>query len=171
VIRLQSIPCKANDPSQSAEGSFIGTVAIRRAVESDLDAIIGLRINFERITRDSGSLDEDARRAEIAAVLGPDLASRRLVSWLAEDSGRPVAQAALRLLRGRAGAAQGEILNVYTDAAFRGRGIGASLLACAIAEARAVGLSSVTLQPTEASRRIYERSGFRDQGRSMILEL
>src|SRR5208337_2843500 len=140
--------------------------AIRRAVASDLEAIVGLRLAFERITRDSGSLDEVSRRAELASLLGADMAEGNLVCWLAEDGGRAVAQAALRVRR-RAGAAAGglgELLNVYTDPSYRGRGIGSALVAEAVAEASAIGLGRVRLRPTDDSRRIYERAGFRAEG-------
>jgi predicted GNAT family acetyltransferase len=142
-------------------------VALRRAGPADLGAIIGLRMDFERITRDSGSLDEASRRAELAALLGPDMASGRLFCWLAEDGDRAVAQAALRLLsRG-----EGEILNVYTATAYRRRGIGGGLVALALGQARTLGLSRIRLQPTDDSRRIYARAGFRSAGRAMILDL
>ena len=150
-----------------------GTVAIRRAAAADLDAVVRLRLAFERITRDSGSLGdgtpgESARRAELSALFCRDMERGRLLCWLAESGGRAIAQAALRL-RGRS--AEAEILNVYTEPAYRGRGIGAALVEAAIAEARALGLSRITLQPTEHSRRIYELAGFREEGRGMTLDL
>jgi GNAT superfamily N-acetyltransferase len=147
--------------------------AIRRAVASDLEAIVGLRLDFERITRDSGSLDETSRRAELSSLLGADLAAGSLVCWLAEDGGRAVAQAALRVKR-RAGAASrglGELHNVYTDPAYRGRGLGSALVAEAMAEASALGLGRLRLRPTDDSRRIYERAGFRAEGNDMVLDL
>jgi ribosomal protein S18 acetylase RimI-like enzyme len=142
-------------------------ISFRRADASDLSAIIELRIEFERITRDSGSLDEDSRRAELATLFGADLTEGRLLCWLAEDGNRAIAQAALRVRPG----GTGELLNVYTDPAFRGRGIGSALVGLAIKEARALKLSRITLQPTEDSRRIYVRSGFRIEGRRMILNI
>ncbi len=142
---------------------------IRRAIASDLETIVDLRMAFERITRDSGSMDAASRRAEIASLLVKDLAKGRLVCWIAEEEGHPVAQAALRIRR-RGGSA-GEILNVYTDPVFRGRGIGSALVAAAIAEASAMGLGRLRLRPTDDSRRIYERAGFRAEGNDMVLDL
>jgi GNAT superfamily N-acetyltransferase len=146
-------------------------VTVRRAGFSDLDAIVGLRIDFERITRDSGSLDETRRRVELRVLLGPDLAAGRLLCWLAEAGGRAVAQSALRR-RGRVlEGGEGEILNVYTDPAYRGRGIGTVLAGAAIAEARGLGLRRLKLQSTEDSRGIYERAGFRQAGGCMVVDL
>ncbi len=143
------------------------TAAVRRAAASDLEAIVALRMAFERATRDSGSLDEAERRAEIASLLGPDLMAGRLLCWMAEEGGRAVAQAALRIL----GRGEGELLNVYTEPDCRGRGLGSSLVAAAVGEARSLGLSRLSLQPTEDSRRIYERAGFREAERGMVMDL
>jgi ribosomal protein S18 acetylase RimI-like enzyme len=144
-------------------------VAYRAATIADLDAIVRLRIEFERITRDSGSLDEAARYEELVGLFGPDLESGSLRAYLAEaeaaDSavaGLPlgaIAQAALRLLGD--GEGEGEILNVYTIPAYRRRGIGSTLVDLAIAEARSLRLRRLTLQCTDDSRRIYESRGFR----------
>ena len=144
---------------------------LRRAVVSDLASIIDLRIDFERITRDSGSLDVAHRRVEIEALLGPDLSTGKLLCWLAETGGRVVAQAALCLSDHARTGGSGEILNVYTDPGHRGGGIGAALVGEAIAEARSLGLISIRLQPTMDSRRIYERAGFRRSGGGMVLDL
>ncbi len=158
--------------------------AIRRAGPGDLGAIVEMRIEFERITRDSGSADEAERAAELAELLGPDLESGALVAWIAEEEGRAVGQAALRLAAAGAGgpsragvpeggeaAREAELMNVYVRPAFRRRGLGASLVAAALAEARELGLCRITLQPTEDSRRIYERSGFRPERGRMALDL
>ncbi len=152
-------------------------IRLRRAGPPDLGAIVALRIEFERLTRDSGSLDEGARRAELAELLGRDLGSGRLLAWLAEDGALPVAQAGLRLGDGAAagqGTRQGrggELLNVYCEGTHRGRGIATALVGLAVDEARSLGLKRLALRPTEASRRIYERAGFRASGREMVLEL
>jgi GNAT superfamily N-acetyltransferase len=151
-----------------ADPDILGTSTFkfRRAGEGDLEAIVAMRIEFERASRDSGSLDEQARRSELLSLFGRDLSSGTLLAWLAEEGGRPVAQAALRL-RGDSG----ELLNVYTAPDFRRRGLGSALVDMALAEADKLGLRRVTLQPTEDSRRIYERRGFRGGSRSMSLVL
>jgi GNAT superfamily N-acetyltransferase len=138
-----------------------------------------MRIEFERITRDSGSADEAARRSELAALLGPDLASGALIAWIAEAEGRAAGQSALRLAqrraRGEAGpgaaALEAELMNVFVRPEFRRRGLGEALVAAALEEARAMGVGRITLQGTEDSRRIYERAGFRGRGGRMILDL
>ncbi|MDP3177847.1 MAG: GNAT family N-acetyltransferase, partial [Spirochaetaceae bacterium] len=142
-------------------------ISFRRASALDLDAIVDLRIEFERITRDSPSADWADRRAELGRLLGRDLRSGSLAVWLAESGESAVAQAALRM-RGRS---EGELLNVYTRGRFRGRGVATALVELALAQARAVGLARVRLQPTEDSHRIYLKAGFADDDREMVLEL
>jgi GNAT superfamily N-acetyltransferase len=150
----------------AASGRPLGGARIRRAGPEDLARIVDLRMQFERITRDSGSLDEPARRAELGSLLGPDLAEGRLLAWIAEAGDRAVGQSGL-LLRG----AEAELINVYVEPGSRGCGLGTALVEAAIAEARARSAPAVTLQPTEDSRRIYERAGFRAAGRRMVLRL
>jgi len=155
--------------------------AIRRAGSGDLDAIVEMRIEFERITRDSGTMDEAARRAELSALLGPDLESGAFLAWIVEVEGRAVGQAALRLLSGaptpagggrsRADGREAELMNVYVRPTYRRLGLGTALVAAALGEARARLLDRITLQPTDDSRRIYERAGFRPEGGRMILDL
>ena len=147
-----------------------GAVRVRRAAAADIGAVVDLRLEFERITRDSGSMDRAARRTELLALLGPDLASGRLLCWLAEDGGIAVAQAALRL-PSASPRSEAEMLNVYTVPEYRRLGLASALVASAIAASREIGLGRITLQPTEDSRRLYERAGFRASGRRMILAL
>ncbi len=149
-------------------------VSVRRARPADLDSIVDLRLEFERITRNSGSIDE-GRRFELRSMLGRDLRSGRLIAWMAEVDGRTVGQAALRIKAAagfspaRSGDIEGELVNVFVLPEFRRRGTGAALVRAAINEGRGLGLDRITLQPTDESRRMYERSGFAGSRRRMIL--
>jgi GNAT superfamily N-acetyltransferase len=59
---------------------------------------------------------------------------------------------------------------VYVQPAFRRRGIGAGVVAAAVAWARARGCSSVSLRASDEGRRLYERLGF-VEGAEMVLAL
>ena len=131
-----------------------------------------------RIVKDLSPEGEAAWRSELLARFAADLVSGELAAWLCLDGSTAVAasglacpsspesRAALALRPGEA-----LVLNMYTMPSYRRRGIGAELLGLAVAEARARGASSLRLQPTEDSRRMYERSGFMDEGRDMVLTL
>ncbi|HET7590929.1 MAG TPA: GNAT family N-acetyltransferase [Solirubrobacterales bacterium] len=63
------------------------------------------------------------------------------------------------------------ITGVATPPEHRGRGIASWLLARALAEARAAGLTTASLQATRAGAPLYERLGFRDFGFVEMWEL
>lgn len=63
------------------------------------------------------------------------------------------------------------ITGVATPPEHRGRGIASWLMARALAEARAGGFASASLQATEAGAPLYERIGFRDLGFVEMWEL
>lgn len=151
----------------------------RRAGRTDIDALVDLRIDFMRIVKDGGLPDEAAWRAELARVFARDLAAETLRVWVAVErgegraggAGRVIGTSGLALGRHGAGPGEGEILNVYTIPERRRRGVASALLALVLDEARRIGLARARLQPTPDSRRLYERAGFRDEGRDMLLEL
>jgi predicted GNAT family acetyltransferase len=58
------------------------------------------------------------------------------------------------------GAEQAVLLNVYTQPAWRRRGIAERLVREVLAWAAARGVSSVVLHASAAGRRLYERLGF-----------
>jgi GNAT superfamily N-acetyltransferase len=153
-------------------------LAYRKAGIGDVDALVDLRIDFMRLVKDSGLGDEVAWRAELSARFSSDLGSGELVAWVCLDGGMVVAASGLacpaaRAARAELGLRGGEALvfNMYTRPAYRRRGIASGLLRRSIGEARSRGLSALRLQPTDEGRPIYERAGFRDEGRDMILRL
>ncbi|MDF1504428.1 GNAT family N-acetyltransferase [Roseisolibacter sp. H3M3-2] len=126
---------------------------------------------------DMGQLHPDAVAAmvdETAARLGPALAEGRYVGWLLESAahpGRVVAGAGVLLREqlpfpvdgGRAVrfGEQGLVINVYTDPAWRRRGLAERLMRALLAWAETRGLSSVILHASDDGRPLYERLGFR----------
>ena len=153
----------------SAEGA--PALSFRRAAAADIGALVELRIEFMRIVKDSGLADEGGWRAGLAALFGRELSSEALLVWVAEAEGRIVGTSGLRLPRRGQVPVGGEILNMFTVPVLRRRGVGSELLRLAIAEARARGLPRLRLQPTDDGRPLYERAGFRDEGRGMVLDL
>jgi ribosomal protein S18 acetylase RimI-like enzyme len=66
---------------------------------------------------------------------------------------------------------EGYLLSVYTVPACRGRGVAASLVAAAIARARALGLGRIRLHTTPAGEPVYAAAGFRLRQDEMELRL
>jgi GNAT superfamily N-acetyltransferase len=149
---------------------FQSGISFRPAGQSDISALVDLRIEFLRIVKDSGLSDEAEWRSHFAALFERELASGAFLAWVAEADSRIVGTSGLRLPEGQT-SPEGEILNMYTVFEFRRRGIGSELLDLAIAEARARGLPRLRLQPTDSGRPLYLRAGFRDDGRDMLLQL
>jgi GNAT superfamily N-acetyltransferase len=131
-----------------------------------------------RLVKDRGLDGEAGLRAELASRFAAELSSGELVAWICLRGGTVVATSGLSSpleaeARAELGLGPGEALvfNMYTVPAFRRRGIAAELLGRAIAEARARGLRALRLQGTDMARSVYERAGFVDEGREMVLEL
>jgi GNAT superfamily N-acetyltransferase len=145
---------------------------LREARASDAAALARLRWEFR-----AGL--EPAREGEAAFLrrcqawmesrLAPGSAWR---CWVIEERGEILGQAWVQILEKVPNpnpTAEPEqhacISNVYVRAASRGRGRGARLMACCLEWCRARDVDSVILWPSDQSRSLYERLGFRDSGR------
>ena len=145
-------------------------LSIRRATAADAGVLARHRADM---FRDMGQLSDDLRdtlveaaRAYFAAAI-PD---GRYVAWLADAGGEIVGGAGLqlrellprpapgssRLVRGP----QGLIMNVFTERAWRRRGVAAALLRELLGWCRASGVESVVLHASADGRPLYEKLGF-----------
>jgi len=109
-----------------------------------------------------------AAAAEISErVIGEALHGGRYRGWLiADPSGRVVAGGGIILLEHHAGPSDPTplrpvIVNVYTEAAYRGRGLARALMNQAVAWCREQGLHRVFLHASPQGRPLYESMGFR----------
>ena len=64
---------------------------------------------------------------------------------------------------------EGYISNVAVDPAFRRQGIAEKLVTMLIEEARARGVSEISLDATEAGRPLYRKMGFKESGECMTM--
>jgi len=95
------------------------------------------------------------------------------VGWLAEVGGEVVGGAGLVLLDwGPTGAdpshTRGRVANVYTEPAWRRRGVARALVQRCIDECEARGISVMNLSTTPAARALYEQLGFQTAETEMI---
>jgi GNAT superfamily N-acetyltransferase len=124
---------------------------------------------------DMGALAPDQVEQLVAATivyLAHALPAGEYVGWLAAVAGRPAeVVAGAGVLRRRvpphpldggavAEGRQGLVLNVYTEPAWRRRGLAARLMAEVLAWAQDAGLESLVLHASAAGRSLYERLGF-----------
>ena len=145
-------------------------LSIRRATAADAGVLARHRADM---FRDMGQLNDglrgtlvEAARAYFAAAI-PD---GRYIAWLAEAGGEVVGGAGLQLrellprpaLGGRrlVGGPQGLILNVFTERAWRRRGVAAALMRELLQWCRAHGIESLVLHASADGRPLYEKLGF-----------
>ncbi|SDB50912.1 Ribosomal protein S18 acetylase RimI [Ruminococcaceae bacterium FB2012] len=61
------------------------------------------------------------------------------------------------------------IMNMYTEPAYRRRGIASALLERIVGECRSRGIEKITLEATDMGRPLYEKHGFVSAGHEMVL--
>jgi GNAT superfamily N-acetyltransferase len=151
---------------------------LRRAGLGDAPALALHRLELVRAVKDRVPEGEDGLLREMEGLIADGLGSDELAAWICLDGMTAAASGAIAFPMDqgqreeeRLGQGEALLLGMYTRPAYRRRGLGTSLLALAIGEARARGARAIRLQPTELGRPIYEAVGFRDRGRDMLLEL
>jgi GNAT superfamily N-acetyltransferase len=93
------------------------------------------------------------------------LADGRLLAWIAEHAGEPVASAALLISPavprpGSPAEHSGRVHGVWVEPAWRRRGIARALMDVLVTHARAYPLVNLTLHPSDEARPMYEQMGF-----------
>jgi GNAT superfamily N-acetyltransferase len=152
-------------------------ILIQRAGPEDAEALAQIRIQF---LREVGVLDQEAQEASLLRAtrdyFDRTLPAGEFVAFVAEREGRVVGTSGLIIwqrspspdnLRGR----EGYVLNMWTDPAHRGQGIGSALIRELIAFAREAELGRLRLHATPAARTLYQRFGFLESASSMALGL
>ena len=95
---------------------------------------------------------------------------------LAMDGSMPVACATLCSVRclptpGHPTGKRAHLMNVYTDPAYRRRGLARQLLMRLHAEAEARGVTEISLDATADGRRVYETLGYEASDEAMTLDI
>ena len=137
----------------------------RKATAQDTDALLRLRYAF--LKEDHPGLSETALlpiRQQLPGYVATHL-DRDLMAFLAVDEGRAVAAVFLLVNEkpanpGTPNGRAGTLLNVYTEPAYRRRGIATALIQMAMAEAKRQALSVVTLKATAMGAPLYFSLGF-----------
>ena len=140
-------------------------VSIRKASASDIPEILRQR---RRMYEDMQYKDADAltQMAELSAdYLAAAIPDGSFHSWLACAGDTPIAGGAVIISPWLAHpydleCRRATILNVYTDPAYRRRGIARQLMQTMIAWCRQEGLGRVTLHASDDGRNLYESLGF-----------
>jgi GNAT superfamily N-acetyltransferase len=139
-------------------------IRIRPATVHDLPHILRFR---RGMLSDMGSTSEAAldRMEEAAAVfLREGFADGTCLAWIAEDEA-PVACGVLHVVSWIPSAIDPStrrvwVHNMYTEPAYRRRGIAGDILKLMLEWCRSQGFASVTLHASEKGRGVYEALGF-----------
>ena len=149
------------------------TVAFRLAEEADLPALATNRWRL-RAEEDGepDRVDPAAFRRHCEALLREALRSGRWALWVAAIEGRVVANAFVQVVSkvprpARFDDAIGYVTNVYVEPEQRGQGVGAELMRRVVAWARERDLELLIVWPSERSRTLYARAGFRAESEIM----
>jgi GNAT superfamily N-acetyltransferase len=157
-----------------ARDTAAGEVLVRPATARDVDVLAEHRA---LMFRDMGRLDDAAFAALVAATRAYFMEAMprgEYVAWVAVAADAPArvvggAGVHLRPQIPRPdphdparviGGVQGLIVNVYTDRAWRRRGVGRRLVEAVIAYGRHVGLGGLVLHASDEGRPLYAQLGF-----------
>ena len=141
-------------------------ITIREATPSESAIILHHRRSMFR-DMGEGTVEELDRMVEVARPwLARAMASGSYRHWLAiDDSGRVAGGGGVLLSPWPANphdpcTERAVILNVYTEQAFRRRGVARQVMAAILAWIKAYGLRGVNLHASDEGRRLYEKLGF-----------
>lgn len=139
------------------------SIDIRPATSADLTVLVSLVGQYWTFEEIDGF---DADR--IGAVLRNLLADEKLGrAWIARAGGEPIGYVAVVFVYSiEHGGLTGEIDEFFVVDGFRGRDVGARLLAAVEAACRAAGCANIALQlgrENESARRFYKRKGYSER--------
>lgn len=136
------------------------------ASKADIDELIRLRIAY--MIDDFGSVSDEEKEGMEKQL--PDYFARKLgtelIAFVARDKGRIVSVAYLHIIEMPANSIllngiYGDVLSVYTEPEYRGRGFCTALMKDLVEYAKAHGLGRVDLKATADGYPIYEKVGFK----------
>ena len=140
---------------------------IRRASPNDAPVIVDYRIRmFQSLLDDSFDYDH-IKKFELE-YLTEEIRSDRFVAWIGEtDEGEPVACSAVSFfqLPPKPWNLEGNyafISSMYTEPAYRRKGLGGRLLQVALDYACDQGIRDIRLHASESGRSLYKAFGFID---------
>ena len=145
------------------------SITYRKLTEKDLETFISMRITQ---LREEGATEDLDLRPSLVDYYHRHMADGTFVSWLALDGDRIVGTSGMSFVEkppyfscpsGRIGL----LSSMYTDPAYRRRGIAKELLARVVNEARDYGCGSVQITASDMGVLLYTDFGFVKNGNFM----
>ena len=138
------------------------------ATKEDINELIRMRIAY--MIDDFGSITEQERKGMETQL--PDYFARKLgtelIAFIAKDEGKIVSAAYLHIIEMPANSIllnglYGEVLSVYTEPEYRGRGLCSTLMRNLVEYGKKRGLGRIDLSATDEGYPIYAKVGFKDK--------
>ncbi len=152
-------------------------IEFRKAGYGDINGLIRLRLEFLNEVQKVGSPSEDAAlKAKLKDYFMVNMKAGSFSSWIAVDNGVIVGTSgicyyALPPSYNRITGNVAYIMNMYTQPAYRGKGIAPSLFEKLLVEAKDRGCHKISLNATEMGRPLYMKFGFKESNDEMVLTL
>ena len=148
-------------------------ITYRKLTRDDLDTFIRMRIAQ---LREEGAKEDIDLRPALMDYYGRHLADGTFVSWLALDGDVIVGTSGMSFVEkppyfGCPSGKIGLLSSMYTDPAYRRRGIARELLRRVTEEARAFGCGAVQITASDMGVLLYTDFGFRKNPNFMQLTL
>lgn len=147
-------------------------MVFRKATTEDIPQLVECRI--KQLIDEGQNPDKDIKEANIA-YFREQFRTGQMEEWVCEDEGRIIATGAVIYQRFPPSFTNGDglkayIANIYTDPAYRGRGVATNMLRLLEERARARNVCELWLEASRWGRPVYEKYGFIQDERLMILK-
>jgi GNAT superfamily N-acetyltransferase len=162
-------------PDHNHQARHMQSISYRRAIASDIEALVQLRVAFLAEVANADPADAALRDA-LTRYFSSTVSTGEFIAFLALADNQPIASSGMVFhhhppahinLTG----ISAHIMNMYTAPAWRGRGIAGVLLNELIQTARQSSCPRVTLHALPKAASLYQRAGFVLTNDEMKLEL
>lgn len=148
-------------------------IQYRKLTEKDLDIFIEMRINQ---LREEGAKEDIDLRPALRDNYMRHMKDGTFVSWIAEDEGKIIGTSGMSFVEkppyfGCPSGKMGLLSSMFTNPAYRRKGIAKELLHRVVEEARNYGCGTVQITASDMGVKLYTAYGFVHNGNFMQYKL
>lgn len=148
-------------------------IKYRKLKEKDLDIFIEMRINQ---LREEGAKEDADLRPALSDYYMRHMKDGTFVSWIAEDEGKIIGTSGMSFVEkppyfGCPSGKMGLLSSMFTNPAYRRKGIAKELLHRVVEEAKNYGCGTVQITASNMGVKLYTAYGFTHNGNFMQYKL
>lgn len=148
-------------------------IQYRKLTEKDLDIFIEMRINQ---LREEGAKEDIDLRPALRDYYMRHMKDGTFVSWIAEDGGKIIGTSGMSFVEkppyfGCPSGKMGLLSSMFTNPAYRRKGIAKELLHRVVEEAKNYGCGTVQITASDMGVKLYTAYGFTHNGNFMQYKL